>query len=79
MGYSAFRIGSKMFEDQQAEEVYEELRVDEDYYITVLHATNLKEPNSMPTVLEMLNADGEYEDYMPSDIIPPDKAQHYNS
>ena len=68
-----------MFEDQQAEEVYEELRVDEDYYITVLHATNLKEPNAMPTVLEMLDADGEYEDYMPSDIIPPDKAQHYNS
>ena len=77
MGYSAFRICSKMFEDKQAEEIYEDLRVDEDYYITVLHATNLKEPNAMPTVLEMLDADGEYEDYMPSDIIAPDKAQHY--
>lgn len=79
MGYSAFRIGSKMFEDRQAEEIYEDLRVDEDYYITVLHATDLKEPNAMPTVLEMLDADGEYEDYMPSDIIAPDKAQHYTT
>jgi len=79
MGYSAFRIGSKMFEDKQAEEIYEDLRVDEDYYISVLHSTNLKEPNAMPTVLEMLDADGEYEDYMPSDIIAPDKAQHYST
>jgi len=79
MGYSAFRIGSKMFEDRQAEEIYEDLRVDEEYYISVLHATNLKEPNAMPTVLEMLDADGEYEAYKPSDIIAPEKVQHYTS
>ena len=79
MGYSGFQIISKTVEDKKAEEVYEDLRVDEDYYISVLHATDLKEPNAMPTVLEMLGAEGEYEDYMPSDIIAPDKAQHYST
>lgn len=81
LGYSAYMIGNKLVEDRLAESEYEELRVNESDYVTVEHSKNLQEPNAMPTVLQMLDADGEYEDYLnnPEDIVEPDRAQHYAS
>ena len=44
MGYSVYMIGNKMIEDQEAEEVYDALRVDEEDYLSIKHGTNLPEP-----------------------------------
>lgn len=77
LGYSVYMIADKLISDYRAEAAYDDIRVDEDGYISVRHAQDLQEPNGMPTVLQMLSADGEYEDYVPSDYVPEDKMAHY--
>ncbi len=78
MGYSIYMISNKVVEDQQAEAVYDALRVDESDYISVMHGTNLQEPNDMPTVMEMVGANGKYEDYLGPEFVPGEKAEHYS-
>lgn len=79
LGYSAYMIIDKVIEGNLAESAYDDLRVDNSDYTTVEHSTNLKEPNSMPTVLQMLNAEGKYEDYMPSDVLDTSLEQKYKN
>ncbi len=79
LGYSAYMIINKVVEDNLAESAYDDLRVDSSDFTTVEHSKNLKEPNSMPTVLEMLDAEGAYEDYVHSDILDIDLEQRYKN
>lgn len=79
LGYSVYQIVVKVIDDRLAVEAYESLRVDTDASSALARSKALKEPNAMPTVLQMLDADGAYEDYIPSDTVDPDKADHYAS
>ena len=79
LGYSAYMIINKVVEDKLAESAYDELRVDSSDFTTVEHSKNLKEPNSMPTVLEMLGAEGNYEDYIHSGGMDIDEEQRYKN
>lgn len=79
LGYSAYMIINKVVEDRLSEAEYDELRVDLQDYTTVEHSKNLQEPNAMPTVLEMLDAEGEYEDYIPSDIEDSVQTSRYSN
>ena len=77
LGYSVYRIADKIIDDRRAAEAYESLRADKDTASALARSKVLPEPKSMPTVLQMLDADGVYEDYMPSDSVDPNKADHY--
>ena len=77
LGYSVYQIVDKVIDDRLAAEAYAALRVDSDASSALARSKALKEPNAMPTVLQMLNADGTYEDYIPTDTVDPNKADHY--
>ncbi len=77
LGYSAYMIGDKILDNRRSASAYEELRVNESDYITIARSKDLQEPNAMLTVLQMLDADGVYEDYKPSQSTSEDKAAHY--
>ena len=79
LGYSVYMIADKLAADYRAERAYEDIRVDEEDYCPVKHALDLQEPKGMLTVQQMLDADGEYEDYVPSDYVPVDEKAHYTS
>lgn len=79
LGYSCYRIIDKVAEDSRASAAYEDLRVDEDVFTTIAKSKSLQEPNAMPTVLQMLNADGNYEAYVPSPETSEEQAQHYDA
>lgn len=79
LGYSVYQIADKIIDDRRAAEAYESLRVETDAVSVLARSKSLQEPNSMLTVLQMLDADGEYEDYVPSDTVDPNKADHYAS
>lgn len=79
LGYSVYMIANKLVSDYRAEAAYQDIRIEESDYVSVRHAIDLPEPKSMPTVLELLAADGEYEDYEPSDYVPQDQKAHYES
>ncbi|MCH5184276.1 MAG: class B sortase [Oscillospiraceae bacterium] len=77
LGYSVYQIADKIIDDRRAAEAYEALRADQNVFSAVARSKHLKEPSAMLTVLQMQDADGVYEDYVPSDIVDPDKADHY--
>lgn len=78
LGYSGYKIVDKVLENARAAEAYDELRVDESNMVSLIRSKNLPEPNAMPTVLQMLDAEGNYEDYVPGFDISPDKEQYYD-
>lgn len=75
--YSAYQIIDKVLDNRRAAAAYSDLRVDVSDYTTVAHGKPLKEPNSMPTVLQMLDADGAYEDYVHSGAPESNRTEHY--
>lgn len=77
LGYSVYQIADKIIDDRLAAEAYEALRADTNAASALARSKALKEPNAMLTVLQMLDADGVYEDYIPTDTVDPDKADHY--
>lgn len=79
LGYSVYQIADKIIDDRRAAEAYEALRAGTDNISAISHSTRLQEPNAMLTVLQMLDADGVYEDYIPIESIDPNKADHYAS
>lgn len=79
LGYSVYQIVDKIIDDRLAAEAYEALRADTDAVSVLARSKSLKEPNAMLTVLQMLDADGVYEDYVHKDTVDPDKADHYAS
>ncbi|MBQ0092717.1 MAG: class B sortase [Clostridiales bacterium] len=79
LGYSVYMIADKLAADYRAERAYEDIRASEEEYSPVRHALDLPEPKEMLTVQQMLDAGGEYEDYVPSDYVPEDEKAHYAS
>lgn len=77
LGYSVYQIADKIIDDRRAAEAYEALRADSSSFSAIKRSKALKEPNGMLTVLQMLDADGNYEDYIPSATVDPDRAEHY--
>lgn len=79
LGYSVYQIADKLIDDRRAAEAYEALRADSNAASALARSKALPEPNSMLTVLQMLDADGTYEDYVPTETVDPNKADHYAS
>lgn len=79
LGYSVYEIAEKLIDDQLAAAAYAALRADPTDTVTLARSKHLQEPSGMPTVLQMLNADGKYEDYIPTPDgdVDPDRASHY--
>ena len=64
-GYSLYMIGSTIIDNYQSENKYAEIRADEtDERDLVARTSEMAEPNNMPTVMDFLNADGEYNEYV---------------
>lgn len=64
-GYSVYRMGSTFIENYQSEKEYEDIRVDEaETPGLVLRAKDMDEPNNLPTVMDFLNAEDGYNDYV---------------
>ena len=65
LGYSVYRMGSTFIENYQAEKEYEDIRVEvSENQELVLPAEDMAEPNNLPTVMEFLNAQEGYDDYV---------------
>lgn len=77
LGYSAYQIIDKVMDNRRSAAAYEALQIDASDYITIPHSKALKEPNGMPTVLQMLDADGVYEDYVHTELPDADRSEHY--
>lgn len=77
LGYSVYEIASKIIDDRRAVEAYEALRANADAYSVIPRSKALPEPNAMLTVLQMLDADGVYEDYVHTAAVDPNRADHY--
>lgn len=62
-GYATFMIGANIVESNAASDLYESIRTDAKVS-AVKHSPSLLEPASMYTFLEMLNANGDYLNYI---------------
>lgn len=77
LGYSAYQIIDKVLDNRRSAAAYAELQINADDYVTLARSKALKEPNAMPTVLQMLDADGVYEDYIHTEVQGSDHSDHY--
>lgn len=77
LGYSVYMIASKVIDDRAAADAYNKLHEGLEEIKTLDRSKNLPEPNAMPTVLQMLNAEGNYEPYVPGQSSSEDRTEHY--
>lgn len=68
LGYSVYSIADTFINNYRSEQAYAEIRAEDsispDY---VKPAEDMPEPNHLPTVLELLDAGGEFDDYVPQE------------
>ena len=77
--YSVYAIALRMADDKRQRELYAELRPNIEAVSAVTKPSQLREPNKMPTLLEMLAANGVYEEYTPQPVIDPDRFTGYRA
>ncbi|PKM62085.1 MAG: hypothetical protein CVU97_06365, partial [Firmicutes bacterium HGW-Firmicutes-21] len=77
--YSVFGIAVRMAEDKNQENAYGNIRPNIEIASAVAKPAQLKEPNKMPTLLEMIDSDGNYSDYVIGPVVDPDKYTSYHS
>ncbi len=77
LGYSVYMIANKVLDDREAASAYNVLHEGLEETTTLERSLNLPEPNAMPTVLQLLNAEGEYDPYVPNPSTIVDRTEHY--